>query len=98
MREFSQTLNQLSRRVFVSLQSGLRFSRKRMEGTLGKLSSLSPLAVLERGYSIARVLPSRRIIRQTDELKIHDRVNVKIHQGEFEARVDEIFPERKNDP
>ncbi len=98
MREYSQTLSQLYRRMSVSLQSGLRFSRKRMEGAVGRLSSLSPLAVLERGYSIARILPSGPIIRQAGDLKINDRVNIRVHRGEFEARVEEIFAERKNNP
>jgi exodeoxyribonuclease VII large subunit len=98
MKEYSQTLSQLFRRMVVSLQSGLRFSQKRMEGARGKLFSLSPLAVLERGYSIARILPSGQILRQAGELKINDRVNVKVHRGEFEARVEQIFLERKNNP
>jgi len=98
MRESSQTLSQLLRRMAVSQQSGLRFSREKMEGALGRLSSLNPLAVLDRGYSITQVLPSGQIIREADGLKIHDRVSVKVRRGEFEARVEEIFPERKNDP
>ena len=61
-----------------------------MEGYLGKLQTLSPLAVLERGYSLARALPSNEIIRRASGLKAEDRVSIKVHQGEFVARVEEI--------
>jgi exodeoxyribonuclease VII large subunit len=62
---------------------------------MGKLQTLSPLAVLERGYSIARVLPSKKVVRRASMLKAKDRVNVKVHRGEFIARVEEI---EENDP
>jgi exodeoxyribonuclease VII large subunit len=57
---------------------------------MGKLQTLSPLAVLERGYSIARALPSKKVVRRASMLKAKDRVNVKVHRGEFIARVEEI--------
>jgi exodeoxyribonuclease VII large subunit len=82
----------------VSAQRELRLSRQRMEGIMGKLFTLSPLAVLERGYSIARILPSRQIIRRAADLKVNDRVNVMIHRGEFTARVEEIIEEEKDKP
>jgi exodeoxyribonuclease VII large subunit len=57
---------------------------------MGKLQTLSPLAVLERGYSIARLLPSKEVIRRVSRLKAEDRVNVRVQRGEFIARVEEI--------
>jgi exodeoxyribonuclease VII large subunit len=95
LEEYSQKISQVMRRLTVSLQRELRISRQRVEGVLGKLFTLSPLGVLERGYSITRVLPSREIVRQADDLKLNGLVNVKVHQGEFTARVEEVFPEKK---
>ncbi|RPJ43867.1 MAG: exodeoxyribonuclease VII large subunit [Deltaproteobacteria bacterium] len=95
LEEYSQKFAQVMRRLTVSLQRELRISRQRVEGVLGKLFTLSPLGVLERGYSITRVLPSREIVRQADDLKANSLVNVKVQQGEFTARVEEVFPEKK---
>jgi exodeoxyribonuclease VII large subunit len=95
LEEYSQNISQVMRRLTVSLQRELRISRQRVEGVLGKLFTLSPLGVLERGYSITRVLPSREIVRQADDLKLNGLVNVKVHRGEFTARVEEVFPEKK---
>ena len=93
--EHTHRLVQLSRRLTLALRVELRFFRQRTEGYMGKLQTLSPLAVLERGYSIARVLPSKKVVRRASMLKAEDRVNVKVHRGEFIARVEEI---EENDP
>jgi len=93
--EHTHRLVQLSRRLTLALRVELRFFRQRTEGYMGKLQILSPLAVLERGYSIARVLPSKKVVRRASMLKAEDRVNVKVHRGEFIARVEEIG---ENDP
>jgi hypothetical protein len=63
---------------------------------MGKLQNLSPLGVLERGYSIVRLLPSKEVIRRASRLEITNRVNVKVHRGEFIARVEEIKENGQN--
>lgn len=94
LEEYSQKFAQVMRRLTLSLQRELRISRQRVEGVLGKLFTLSPLSVLERGYSITRALPSGEIVRRAADLKPENRVKVKVHQGEFTARVEEVFPEK----
>ena len=97
LEEYFQSLAQVSRRLAVSIQKEIRISRQKIEGVMGKLFTLNPLAVLERGYSIARVLPSHEIVRRAEDLKVNSRVNVRVHRGEFKARVEEISPETKGD-
>jgi exodeoxyribonuclease VII large subunit len=96
--EHTHRLVQLSRRLTLALRGELRLFRQRTEGYLGKLQTLSPLAVLERGYSIARVLPSKKVVRRASMLKAEDRVNVKVHRGEFIARVEEVEENDPDDP
>ncbi len=88
--EYAQRVAQLSRQMAVALRTRLDLLRHRTEGCRGKLQTLSPLAVLERGYSIARLLPSGKVIRRTSDLRLTSRVNVRVHRGEFIARVEEI--------
>lgn len=52
------------------------------------LDSLSPLKVVERGYSVTT--KNSDLVKSTQQLKIGDEVNVKLMQGEFLAEVKKI--------
>jgi exodeoxyribonuclease VII large subunit len=55
-----------------------------------KMKAISPLAVLERGYSITRKLPEGLVLRSSVEVRKGDQVSVKLARGELECRVDKI--------
>jgi exodeoxyribonuclease VII large subunit len=55
-----------------------------------KMKTLSPLAVLDRGYSITRKLPEGWVVRSAGEVQKGDRVSVKLARGEMECRVEKI--------
>ncbi|MHB8139591.1 MAG: exodeoxyribonuclease VII large subunit [Smithellaceae bacterium] len=63
---------------------------ERLKKSAALLSSLSPLAVLHRGYSITRRLPDGKIIRQAGELTLDERVSIQLAEGIFQARVEKI--------
>ncbi|KQC10425.1 MAG: hypothetical protein APR62_12155 [Smithella sp. SDB] len=63
---------------------------ERLRKNSAVLQSLSPLVVLQRGYSITRSVPGGVIIRQADALNIGDEVNVQLAKGNFEAEVKKI--------
>ena len=73
------------------LESNLRhrtgLARSRMLGTLGRLDSLSPLAVLGRGYSITRTLPARTIVRRTEDAPPGTRLEIALQRGMLRAEV-----------
>jgi exodeoxyribonuclease VII large subunit len=96
--ELSQRLTQLRRRLALAGRASLRSHRQGVEVLAGRLQTLSPLAVLERGYSIARLLPARQIIREASLLKADDRVTVRVHRGEFTARVEKAEGEEDPQP
>jgi exodeoxyribonuclease VII large subunit len=53
------------------------------------LGALSPLAVLERGYSIAHKLPDELIVKSSAELRAGDRLRVSFAQGKALCLVEE---------
>jgi exodeoxyribonuclease VII large subunit len=57
------------------------------------LESLSPLRVLQRGYSITRSLASGLIVRQADALSVGENVNIQLARGNVHARVKKISGE-----
>jgi exodeoxyribonuclease VII large subunit len=88
--EYSQRLCQLNRHLALAGRAGLRFYHHRVESCTGRLQNLNPLAVLERGYSIVRVLPSKEIVRRASQLEVKEKVQARLFQGEFIARVEEV--------
>jgi exodeoxyribonuclease VII large subunit len=62
-------------------------SRHALGGAAGRLDSLSPLAVLGRGYSLTRT-PEGRIVRSWREIGAGDAVRVLLHEGSLDCRVD----------
>jgi exodeoxyribonuclease VII large subunit len=59
-----------------------------------KLSSLNPLNILARGYSVTFSLPEGKIIKDALSLKSGDRIKTKVHKGEIVSSVLEVKPER----
>ena len=69
------------KRLGREIRYSIEIQRHRMKGILGKLDSLSPISILQRGYSITRKLPSLQILRDASHVKEGDKVEVKLYQG-----------------
>jgi exodeoxyribonuclease VII large subunit len=57
-----------------------------------KLKALSPTSVLRRGYSITRKLPELALIKDADNLKTEDRIEVRFSKGKIESKVERVNP------
>jgi exodeoxyribonuclease VII large subunit len=53
----------------------------------GRLDSLSPLAVLARGYAVCWNADHTRALRRADDAPAGSRVHVRLHEGEIECEV-----------
>ncbi len=74
-------LSETGKRLGQTMSHSIEIQRQKMEGIFGKLESLSPLSILQRGYSITRKLPSLQILRDVVLVKEGDKVEVKLHKG-----------------
>ena len=77
----------LQERLCQQKQGYLKDQRARLTALAGKLDTLSPLAVLRRGYSICRKLPHLQIITDADSLGPKDLINLKFFHGEIIGEV-----------
>ena len=66
---------------------------ERLNFLTAMLDSLSPLAVLSRGYSIARRRSDGRIIRRAGDVSAGVDVHVRVAAGSFDTRVTRVYEE-----
>jgi len=75
------------------LDSAVRLARHRAEASLGaltgRLDTLSPLAVLARGYAVCWTADRTAIVRRAIDVAAGDRVQVTLADGELSCTIDE---------
>jgi exodeoxyribonuclease VII large subunit len=54
-----------------------------------RLETLSPIAILERGYSITRTIPDLKVVRNTKSVSINQDLEVMVAKGSLTCRVKE---------
>lgn len=70
-----------------AIRALLRARRERLARAVGDLDHLSPLAVLGRGYAIARHRDDGRIVRAPADVRRGDTLRIHLAEGEIEADV-----------
>lgn len=89
LQENQMRLDELSLALGRRFQDHLGRLKSRLTQGVGRLSSLSPLAVLERGYSIAHKMPEGLIVKDSAPLKIGDLLRITFARGKSLCRVEE---------
>ncbi len=89
LQENQMRLDELSLALWRRFQDHLERLKNRLTHGVGRLSSLSPLAVLERGYSIAHKVPEGLIVKDAAPLKIGDLLRITFARGRSVCRVEE---------
>jgi exodeoxyribonuclease VII large subunit len=81
--------DELQARLRAAMAAAARGARHRLERGADRLSALSPLAVLARGYAICTI-PDGDIVRDARGLAPGQRVNVHLHRGRLRCEVKEV--------
>jgi exodeoxyribonuclease VII large subunit len=85
-----EALEGTSRSLWLFVQQRLQEARTDFTVLAGKLDSLSPLAVLARGYSITRLLSAGEIVKDIKQVKPQDELSIRLHRGEITAKVNKV--------
>ena len=103
--ELTQRLEKALRRDLGLRPKGLDHLAQRLRGLMGQkleqnqarlarqaavLDSLSPLKVVERGYSI--VTKNKKVIKDTHNLNVGDDIHLRLAHGEARAQITEVKP------
>lgn len=78
----------LKARIEKALLFSMEKKKARMSRVVGILDSLSPLRVVERGYSI--VTKNNEVIKSTDQVQVGDVLDIRLAQGSLTAVVDSV--------
>ncbi len=76
-------------RLNINISGRMQASRSRFANAAARLDTLSPLAVLKRGYAIAKKVPSMEILKASGEVSVGDRIDLRLYEGELRCRVEE---------
>jgi exodeoxyribonuclease VII large subunit len=93
IKSHKQRHNFLQQRLISAEQHRLDQLNQRLLNASHTLHAVSPLATLSRGYALALHLPSEQIIRSSAQLRIGDRVQTRLAQGQFISQVQEVDPD-----
>jgi len=84
-------LSVLNRDLFRAGAGGPAVRRDRLSGLAARLEDLSPLAVLKRGYALARKRPGLVPVRSSGDVSPGERLNLLLSEGELGVIVDEVL-------
>jgi exodeoxyribonuclease VII large subunit len=88
LRENQQRVDELSVDLLRRFQDRLRACKDHLNRQTGRLNALSPLAVLDRGYSITHKLPDGHIVKDAAALETGGLVRITLALGKAVCRVE----------
>lgn len=88
--QYQDKLLDLARQIYVRINHFLNLKETEFSGIIGNLSSLNPLNILARGYSVTFSFPEGRIVKDAGAVKKGDKIKTKLHKGEIISEIKEI--------
>ncbi|MGZ3727084.1 MAG: exodeoxyribonuclease VII large subunit [Pseudobdellovibrio sp.] len=96
IQKFRAQLEKFNLRTSQNILSRLAQLKLTIQSSMGMLDSLSPLKVVDRGYSIAT--HNKKVIKSISEVKAGEVIELKVADGEIEAEVKSIKKTVKKEP
>jgi exodeoxyribonuclease VII large subunit len=81
-------VEQLNTNIFIFINNIIKKDYSRLSELTASLNSINPIAILERGYSITRTIPHGKIVRDPDQVLIHQDLEVIVSKGVIICRVE----------
>ncbi|MBI4974581.1 MAG: exodeoxyribonuclease VII large subunit [Candidatus Omnitrophica bacterium] len=88
--QYEQRIDDLRKDLAMSIDHIVKMCGENFNLLSSKLEALSPLAILNRGYSITTKSPEGVIVKDVKILKKDDKVETRVGKGRFRSRVEEI--------
>ena len=88
IKEYAQRLDDMEADLNLRVKHYLELKEENFKLVSEKISMLSPLGILSRGYSITYKLPEGKILKDAGSLKNGDMVETRLSKGAFKSRVE----------
>jgi len=89
INQYRQAIDEIKRNMLAEISHLVALHKKSLQAITGKLDALSPLAILERGYSICSRLPEGKVIRSVEDFSVGDALKILFSDGEAVSEVKE---------
>lgn len=80
----------LSRQAYVQMGHFIKLRELRFIKSAEKITSLNPLNILSRGYSVTFSLPGDKIIKYAEAVNAGDIIKTRLHKGELISKVTDV--------
>ena len=70
----------------------IKDKKVKFEMLINTLKLVNPLGILEKGYSLVEC--NGKIIKDSNDTKVNDCINIKLHKGKIKAEVKEIMEDK----
>jgi exodeoxyribonuclease VII large subunit len=85
LAQIRQRTDDLLMRAESAVRHNLTVQRERLSGLSGRLTAVSPLGTLERGYAVVRHRDAGDVVRSVAQVKPGDGLSVRVTDGEFDV-------------
>ena len=93
VHEMARRLDELELRSTRAIRVRHGNGRAQLGGLVGRLESLSPLAVLSRGYSLTERTRDEELVQDASTVEIGDRITTRLSRGRLISAVEKIIAE-----
>ncbi len=88
INQYYQYIDEFSSRSNSRIKHLVELYKERVKKDSQRLDSLSPWAVIERGYSICRKIPGKEIIKRLEQVEVGAKIEVIISDGKILSKVE----------
>jgi len=87
IQNYIQEIDYLIEKLLINTKNFILNKEKEFNILKEKLKILSPLSTLKRGYSITFKLPEKKVLKSEKDVKIKDKLLIKLKDGEINCEV-----------
>jgi len=88
VKEYEQRLDEVEKGIGLRFRHYIELKKENFKLLSEKVQILSPLGILDRGYSVTFKLPDKKIIKNNKDIKNGDLIETRVSKGSFVSRID----------